>query len=84
MEAAGASASERFWNEHNFVFRRGDIYLRGKVDASELPSSYKPAAAVAAQFESFGMAQIVDWIDPYGCIMAGDMLRFIRRPKGRR
>ena len=169
MEAAKASAGERFWNEHNFVFRRGDIYLHGKgatpgwsgfaqdadtngrtiiplnmaepvlivrgtdaphalgfsphgagrnwsrtehmrrlgtktaeqalieetagldvrfhagkVDASELPSSYKPAAAVAAQIESFELAEIVDWIDPYGCIMAGDMPRFIRRPKGRR
>lgn len=37
----------------------------GKVDASELPSSYKPAAAVAAQIESFDLAEIVDWIDPY-------------------
>lgn len=56
----------------------------GKVDASELPSSYKPAVAVTAQIESFDLAKIVDWIDPFGCIMAGDMPRFIRRPKGRR
>lgn len=49
-----------------------------------MPSSYKPAAAVAAQIESFGLAEIVDWIDPYGCIMAGDMPRYIRRPKVRR
>ncbi len=169
MMAAGASAGERFWNEHNFVFRRGDLYLHGKgatpgwtgfapdadaggrtiiplnmaepilivrgtdapsswgfsphgagrnwsrtehmrrlgtktpaealaeetkgldlrffagkVDASELPSSYKPAAAVEAQISAFGLAEIVDRIDPYGCIMAGDMPRFTRRPKGRR
>lgn len=169
MEASGASAGERFWNEHNFVFRRGDVYLHGKgatpgwsdfaadadpqgrtiiplnmaepvlivrgtdapnalgfsphgagrnwsrtehmrrlgtktadeamieetagldvrfhagkVDASELPSSYKPAAAVEAQISSFDLAEIVDWIDPYGCIMAGDMPRFTRRPKGRK
>ncbi len=169
MEQAKANAGERFWNEHNFVFRRGDAYLHGKgatpgwadfapdadaggrtiiplnmaepvlivkgtdaphalgfsphgagrnwsrtehmrrlgaktadqalaeetagldvrffagkVDASELPSSYKPAAAVAAQIESFNLAEVVDWIDPYGCIMAGDMPRYIRRPKGRR
>ncbi|WP_375255062.1 RtcB family protein [Yoonia sp.] len=167
MEAAGASAGERYWNEHNFVFRRGDTYLHGKgatpawsdfaadadkagrtiiplnmaepilivrgtdaphavgfsphgagrnwsrtehmrrlgtmtadealiaetkgldvrfysgkVDASELPSSYKPAQAVAAQIESYGLAEIEDWIDPYGCIMAGDMPRFIRRKRG--
>lgn len=169
MEVSGASAGERFWNEHNFVFKRGDTYLHGKgatpawsgfasdadplgrtiiplnmaepvlivrgtdapnalgfsphgaghnwsrtehfrrlgtktadeamieetagldvrfhagkVDASELPSSYKPAAAVTAQIQSFNLAEIVDWIDPYGCIMAGNMPRFSRSPKGRR
>ncbi len=169
MEVAGASGGERFWNEHNFVFQRGDIYLHGKgatpgwsgfaadadkdgrtiiplnmaepvlivrgsdasnalgfsphgagrnwsrtehmrrlgtktaqealveetagldirfyggkVDASELPSSYKPAAAVAEQIKSFDLAEIVDWIDPYGCIMAGELPRFARRGKGRR
>ena len=169
VEAAGATSHERFWNEHNFVFRRGDVYLHGKgatpawsgfahdadaagrtivplnmaspvlivrgadadhawgfsphgagrnwsrtehmrrlgattpdaalaaetagldirfhagkVDASELPSSYKPASAVAAQIETFGLAEIVDHIDPYGCIMAGELPRFQRRPKGAR
>ncbi len=169
LEAVGASAGERYWNEHNFVFRRGDTYLHGKgatpawsdfaadadnagrtiiplnmaepilivrgsdaphalgfsphgagrnwsrtehmrrlgtmtadealiaetkgldvrfysgkVDASELPSSYKPAQAVVAQIESYGLAEIEDWIDPYGCIMAGQMPRFIRRPRGTR
>ncbi len=169
IEASGATAGERFWNEHNFVFKRGDTYLHGKgatpgwsgfatdadpqgrtiiplnmaepilivrgtdaphalgfsphgagrnwsrtehfrrlgaktadeamieetagldvrfhagkVDASELPSSYKPAAAVTAQIESFNLAEIVDWIDPFGCIMAGNMPRFTRSPKGRR
>lgn len=169
MAACGASAGDRFWNEHNFVFRRGDIYLHGKgatpawadfaedadakgrtiiplnmaepvlivrgkdaeigcgfsphgagrnwsrtehmrrfgektpaqalaeetkgldarfycgkVDASELPSSYKPAAAVEAQIESYGLAEIVDRIDPYGWIMAGELPRFTRRGKGRR
>ena len=169
VEAAKASVGDRFWNEHNFVFRRGDIYLHGKgatpawrdfaadadpagrtiiplnmaepvlivrgqdadvglgfsphgagrnwsrtehmrrlgsktpdqalaeetagldirffagkIDASELPSSYKPAAAVAAQITEFGLAEIEDWIDPYGCIMAGDLPRFQRRCKGRR
>jgi RNA-splicing ligase RtcB len=168
VEAVGASACDRFWNEHNFVFRRGDLYFHGKgatpawadfaadadpagrtiiplnmaepvlivkgsdadhalgfsphgagrnwsrtehmrrlgattveealaeetkgldvrfagkVDASELPSSYKPAAAVEAQITEFGLAQIEDWIDPYGCIMAGELPRFQRRRRGRR
>ncbi|MGB0799237.1 MAG: RtcB family protein, partial [Planktomarina sp.] len=29
-DAVGASVLDRFWNEHNFVFRRGDEYLHGK------------------------------------------------------
>ncbi|MEM6826023.1 MAG: RtcB family protein [Pseudomonadota bacterium] len=169
IEKAGASAGDRFWNEHNFVFRRGDIYLHGKgatpawegfapdadaggrtiiplnmaspvlivrgtdaahawgfsphgagrnwsrtehmrrlgakppdqalaeetrgvdvrffagkVDASELPSSYKPAQAVTAQIEGFGLAEIVDQIDPFGCIMAGELPRFQRKGRRRR
>ena len=27
---AGAEVGERFWNEHNFVFKRGDLYYHGK------------------------------------------------------
>lgn len=155
-EALRASPGERFWNEHNFVFRRGDLFLHGKgatpawgdyaadasgltliplnmaepvlvvkgrdaahalgfaphgagrnfsrtehrrrmgavtpaqmlaaetagldirfhagaVDASELPSSYKRAAAVTDQIRDYGLADVVDCIDPFGCIMAGDM-----------
>lgn len=155
-EALRASPGERFWNEHNFVFRRGDLFLHGKgatpawgdyaadasgltliplnmaepvlvvkgrdaahalgfaphgagrnfsrtehrrrmgavtpaqmlaaetagldirfhagaVDAAELPSSYKRAAAVTDQIRDYGLADVVDYIDPFGCIMAGDM-----------
>ncbi len=156
VEALRARPGERFWNEHNFVFRRGDLFLHGKgatpawgdyagdasgltliplnmaepvlvvkgrdaahalgfaphgagrnfsrsehrrrmgavtpaqmlaaetagldirfhagaVDASELPSSYKRAAAVTGQIRDYGLADVVDYIDPFGCIMAGDM-----------
>jgi len=155
LEAAGAKARGRFWNEHNFVFRRGDVFLHGKgatpawrgfaddatgrvliplnmaapvliaegldragalgfcphgagrntsrsahlralgaltpaevarretegldvrfftgvPDASELPSAYKRADAIEAQIEAFGLARIVDRVDPHGCVMAGD------------
>jgi len=155
LQAAGARARGRFWNEHNFVFRRGDVFLHGKgatpawrgyaedetgqvliplnmaapvliaegadradalgfcphgagrnvsrsahmralgdrtaedvvaeetkgldvrffhdiPDASELPSAYKRADAIEAQIEDFGLARIVDRVDPWGCIMAGD------------
>jgi RNA-splicing ligase RtcB len=44
----------------------------GIPDHSELPSAYKDAAAVRAQIEKYGLAEIVDEIRPYGSIMAGD------------
>ena len=159
---------DRFWNEHNFVFKRGDIYYHGKgatpawdgyasdatgltliplnmsepvlvvrgkdadhglgfsphgagrnfsrsehkrrmgsvtpeqmlkaetqgldvrfhaggVDASELPSSYKKADKVVAQIKSYDLAEIEDYIDPCGCIMAGDVPPFWKnKKKGRR
>ena len=169
VEAARVGdVGDRFWNEHNFVFKRGDMYLHGKgatpawdgyaadatgltliplnmsepvlvvrgkdtghglgfsphgagrnfsrsehkrrmgsvtpeqmlkaetegldvrfhaggVDASELPSSYKNAANVVAQIKSYDLAEIEDYIDPYGCIMAGDVPPFwMNRKKDRR
>ena len=157
-ELAGATVRERFWNEHNFVFRDGDLFYHakgatpvnaaflpdsngvqivplnmaepvllirggvtdrnlgfaphgagrnmsrtahkrslcdhsedavfaretvgldvrfysGNVDVSELPSSYKPAATVRRQMSQFGLADVVDEIEPYGSIMAGDWER---------
>lgn len=157
VERLRADPGDRYWNEHNFVFRRGDMFLHGKgatpawegyaadatgltliplnmaepvlvvrgrdaahalgfsphgagrnfsrtehrrrmgavtpaqmlaaetagldirfhagkVDASELPSSYKRAAAVMDQIRDYGLADVVDCIDPYGCIMAGDIM----------
>ena len=58
----------------------------GGIDASELPSSYKNAANVVRQIGSFGLADIVDYIDPYGCMMAGDIPPFWKnkKKKGRR
>ncbi|MDX8354935.1 RNA 2'-phosphotransferase [Cognatiyoonia sp. IB215182] len=159
VEGAKAQPGERFWNEHNFVFRRDDLFYHGKgatpgwgdyaadatgltliplnmaepvlvvrgkdadhalgfsphgagrnfsrsehkrrmgemtaeqaleaetkgldirfpaggVDASELPSSYKDAGSVVRQIDQFGLAEIVDYIDPYGCMMAGDVPPF--------
>ncbi len=56
----------------------------GGVDASELPSSYKNADRVVAQIKSYDLADIEDYIDPYGCIMAGDLPPFWKKKKGRR
>jgi RNA-splicing ligase RtcB len=42
-EIAGADPRARFWNEHNFVFRKGDLYYHAKgatpVDTEMLPDS---------------------------------------------
>jgi RNA-splicing ligase RtcB len=156
--AIGTKMHDRFWNEHNFVFRRGDLFYHakgatpvaadflpdtngiqivplnmaepvllirgtatdrnlgfaphgagrnlsrsahkrglgtyseaevfrretagldarfwsGNIDVSELPSAYKPAATVRGQMARFGLAEVVDEIHPYGCIMAGDWER---------
>ena len=144
----GNAVADRFWNEHNFVFRRDDglyyhgkgatpswagfspdddgrtliplnmaepilitthrdrkqalgfaphgagrnlsrsAFLRqekpglpegidvrfycGKADLSELPQAYKNAAAVRAQIDKYGLAEVIDEVIPYGSIMAGD------------
>jgi tRNA-splicing ligase RtcB len=156
--ALGLRVVERFWNEHNFVFRRGDLFYHakgatpiaadflpdsngtqivplnmaepvllirgtpnaqnlgfaphgagrnlsrtahkrglgthseaevfaretagldarffcGEIDVAELPSAYKPAATVRRQMAQFGLAEVVDEIQPYGSIMAGDWER---------
>lgn len=47
-------------------------FFNGVPDVSELPGAYKDAGKMRAQIEAFGLADIVDEIRPYGCIMAGD------------
>ncbi|MDR0809333.1 MAG: RtcB family protein [Gemmobacter sp.] len=167
VEKLRAEPGDRYWNEHNFVFRRGDLFLHGKgatpawdgyaadaggltliplnmaepvlvvrgrdathalgfsphgagrnfsrteyrrrmgavtpaqmlaaetagldirfhagtVDASELPSSYKRAGAVMDQIRDYGLADVVDCIDPYGCIMAGDIVPHWQAKRTRR
>jgi RNA-splicing ligase RtcB len=48
----------------------------GGIDMSELPSGYKRADAVVRQIKDYGLAEIEDYIDPFGCIMAGDLPPF--------
>lgn len=50
-------------------------FFSGNIDISELPSAYKPAATVRAQMAQFDLAEVVDEITPFGCIMAGDWER---------
>ena len=44
----------------------------GVQDVSELPGAYKDADTVRRQIATYGLAEVVDTIEPYGCIMAGD------------
>lgn len=44
----------------------------GTPDVSELPSAYKDAQSVRDQIKKYDLAEIVDEVLPYGCIMAGD------------
>jgi tRNA-splicing ligase RtcB len=44
----------------------------GTTDISELPSAYKDVDQVQAQMALFDLATVVDRIQPYGSIMAGD------------
>lgn len=47
-------------------------FWMGTPDLSELPAAYKSAAQVVKQIEKHGLAEVVDYVDPYGSIMAGD------------
>jgi tRNA-splicing ligase RtcB (3'-phosphate/5'-hydroxy nucleic acid ligase) len=50
-------------------------FFCGVPDVSELPGAYKNAATVRAQIAEFGLAEVVDTIEPIGSIMAGDWQR---------
>ncbi len=60
---------DAFLEETNGIDAR---FYMGIPDASELPSAYKNATAVKSQISEYGLADIVDEVLPYGCIMAGD------------
>lgn len=66
---AGRSVQEIFDEETKGIDAR---FYCGGTDISELPSAYKSAASVRAQIERFGLAEIVDEVEPHGCLMAGD------------
>lgn len=65
----GRTEAEIFAEETKGIDAR---FFMGIPDISELPSAYKKASAVRAQIDEFGLAEIVDEVIPYGCIMAGD------------
>jgi tRNA-splicing ligase RtcB len=48
-------------------------WFSGTPDTSEMPGGYKNAESVRRQIARFGLAEIVDEVLPYGCIMAGEI-----------
>lgn len=48
-------------------------FYSGNPDPSELPSGYKNAEEIIKQIHHFRLADVVDKVLPYGCIMAGDI-----------
>jgi len=66
---AGKTEAEIFAEETKGIDAR---FYMGIPDISELPSAYKNAEAVRRQITSYGLAEIVDEVLPFGCIMAGD------------
>lgn len=68
-QMAGRTDAEIFAAETKGVDAR---FFSGIPDISELPSAYKNAAAVRRQIEGYGLAEVVDEVVPYGCIMAGE------------
>lgn len=50
-------------------------FFHGIPDISELPGAYKSAQKVRAEIDHHGLAKVVDTIEPYGSIMAGDWPR---------
>jgi len=71
-QMAGRTDEEIFAEETAGIDAR---FFMGITDISELPSAYKNAANVKRQIAHFGLAEIVDEVEPYGCIMAGDWER---------
>ncbi len=47
-------------------------FFFNEIDISELPSAYKNAEEVKRQIRDFDLAETIDEIRPYGCLMAGD------------
>ena len=47
-------------------------FFSGKPDVTEYPQAYKNAQEVRQQMKKYNLAEVVDEIVPYGCIMAGE------------
>ena len=64
--------------EEQFLVETDGLDVRswtGEPDISELPSAYKPAGVIESEIKKSNLATIVDYIDPYGSLMAGNWRR---------
>jgi RNA-splicing ligase RtcB len=59
-------------------------FFSGIPDISELPLAYKNAESMRRQIAEYGLAEVVDTIEPIGCIMAGDWQRIAPWRKGKK
>lgn len=66
---AHLTEEEIFKNETNGLDIR---FYSNEIDISELPTAYKSAANVRSQMDKFELGSVIDEVQPYGCIMAGD------------
>lgn len=69
---SGKTDEEIFAEETKGIDAR---FYMGIADISELPSAYKDATTVRSQIAKYGLAEVVDEVIPYGCIMSGDWER---------
>ena len=69
LSKAGKTNDEIFAEETKGIDAR---FFSKVIDISELPSAYKNAEDSKKQIAQFNLANVVDEIMPYGCIMAGD------------
>ncbi len=65
-------------NEEVFAQETAGLDVRffsNEIDVTELPSAYKNAETVRNQMDEYGLGTVIDEVMPYGCIMAGDVLK---------
>lgn len=78
LEISGTTEQEAFEAQTRGLDIRS---FSGRPDVSELPEAYKNADQIKNDILYFGLAEEVDIIKPYGCIMAGKQSRSWKRKK---
>jgi len=72
---AGRNQSRTRWMKDNPEPRIPSVDYRfwsGRPDPSELPDAYKNSGKIVEEINDNNLGRIEDYVDPYGCVMAGD------------